>query len=66
MDMGVFVEIVDPHNARIVCIILTDRNRIRMYVIFFYQSMVQQCYTAFMEESFENVHTASTADKTGL
>lgn len=32
----------------------------------FYQSMVQQCYTAFMEESFENVHTASTADKTGL
>lgn len=28
----------------------------------FYQSMVQQCYPAFMEESFESVHMASSAD----
>ena len=28
----------------------------------FYQSMVQQCYTAFLENSFENVHMASSAD----
>lgn len=26
------------------------------------QSMVQQCYTAFMEESFESIHMASSAD----
>ena len=26
------------------------------------QSMVQQCYTAFLETSFENVHMAFTAD----
>lgn len=28
----------------------------------FDQSIVQQCYTAFMEESFESIHMASSAD----
>lgn len=50
MDMDVVVELTDPHNAMIVCTILTARNRILMYVTFF----IRVWYNSATQHSLRN------------